>query len=262
MELSIKCYSLANWLNPTIWDRFLERLDAVGGCRLIKLDERDPVRRKVESWKGQADYLVNFGEKETYKMVFGIFADKIGDCSLTIHRNPVEWWNNLALSVNVEKLATCRQVDPIAIFQLCLEGLDPFWAHIDSPDAMKSYRASPGGGTVSFNRELPPIMWKTFLGDVYLDYFKQRLGESMVECESICGGGIVTLAPLINEVTTELRVNMVEKLGRECFAPFKTTPEDRLIHKAVGQYVPTTKDIYLRQCKLRGEKPLFLEHSA
>jgi hypothetical protein len=159
----------------------------------------------------------------------------------------------------VEKVKPKSEIDTERIFQLCIEELDPFWCAIDFEVRMNGYRSSSPNTRPSFSRELPPLMWKTFIGDAYMDFFKNR---ERSDCFEVLGkGGCISLAPTFSEVTDELRLEAMEKVGLEHFAPLLTTPDHQLMAKELGQYIPLLVDVYKKQCELRGEKPVFLEDS-
>lgn len=77
------------------WLAFLRTAENLVGARLSRLDENDPVRRKVDRLEDAAAYVCRFGEKEDSRRLFGRFEKSKIEFSISLFRRASRFSNSV-----------------------------------------------------------------------------------------------------------------------------------------------------------------------
>ncbi len=237
-DVWITFYSINLWDSPQRWDRFLIGLESILGDRLAKLDQNDPVRRNADTKQGEGSYVVQFGEREDSRWVFGKFAKTKVEMEIWHYRTGQDSFGRICenmLTLHVpEKLANSSSV-LVQLFQFGNEQLAPFYAYADRKDVICSKK--PSTPSLDISRELLGVFWLTFFGAPYGAFFgRQRLLELAEASEGPVDGITIQLATSPDQVSGQTRNRLEQELGSQSFAGSGGSKER-------GQYVLTLSQL-------------------
>jgi hypothetical protein len=166
----IKVKSYRPW-PAEIWDRLFPHLEELVGTTLTHLDDRDPMRRKVDGGKGQGSYTGAFRGKAASSYAAGKFG-KSGIWFMLDHRRwPSRIENSMSLFIPAKAAKKIGLAGIEGIFNVLLAELRPFYQVCDVEDIVNSRKPSPPCAIVHHSYELSGVYWLTYFGPKYRAFF-------------------------------------------------------------------------------------------
>jgi hypothetical protein len=231
-ELWLSHCACVSWSEPDRWLRFFERAQETLGAEITRLDENDPVRRRVKRGKlaEAAQYVTAFGKLEESRMLFGAIDSLKIEFSIYHHRDNREWVNSFDWYFSRSVLDDSERIETICkLFDVGNSMLSPFYSYADTLDVLNR-RKKPGA--VDVYTELLGIFWLTYFGPKYVDFFgKEKLAALEGIDVTFAEGATLRLGATPQTVSIELRDSIEAKLGRKTFFE----PDDKM-GKRPGQY--------------------------
>lgn len=169
-EIIIKVLSFAPW-STEVWNRLFPEMERLIGTPLDLLDERDPMRRKVNGGIGQGDYLCDFTGKKTAVVPSGRFGKSKVWFMAWNNRFPSGIENQLNLFIPVQSARKLGLRVTEEIFDLIMTELKPFYQVCDAKTIVYSRQPSPPCTTVHHSLELSGVYWLTYFGPKYRAFF-------------------------------------------------------------------------------------------
>jgi len=239
-ELWISHYSVALWSSAELWEGYLGGIEDLFGDRLERLDERDPVRRRVESAAGQGAFVVEFEENEDRRWVSGRFRESRIGVSITLSRGEKDWAgryvDNDIVVTAPERLLREERERLVELFRLGNEKLRPYYGYADSWGTVAGWCLP--GERYQVNKELLGIFWLTYFGPPYCEFFGRERLLGLEGAEAGPGGGVtLRLAAGPEEVRDRRRTEVMVNLGRMSFYGSGGVKED-------GQYALSLEQLH------------------
>lgn len=231
--------SVQNWNESAMWNEFFPQMEVLLSDRIAKLDDKDPIRRKVESSNAEGDFITKFGLKEDSRWIYGKFTRSKIQFEIQFYKEGMDSFGRLrdndfnvfiphqmSFEPDAEKL--------IKVFRLCAEILRPFYAYADFKDEICSKK--PCTPSLDISRELMGIFWLTYLGRDYRTYFSETLTRVENAGAGPNEGVIIQLGTTPLQVDVGLRERVQQQLGSKSFASGGLTKEP-------GQFALTLQQI-------------------
>lgn len=213
--------SVQNWSESEIWNEFFPQIEALLRDRIAKLDDKDPVRRKVESSNTEGDFITKFGPKEDSRWICGKFARSKIEFEIQIYKEGMDSFGRLR--ENRFKLFIPHQMSfgpdaekLIEVFRLGAKILRPFYAYADFKDEICIKK--PCTPSLDISRELMGIFWLTYLGRDYRTFFAETLTRVENAEKGPNEGVVIQLGATPSQVDVGLRERVQQQLGVESFA--------------------------------------------
>lgn len=238
VEYLLTLESVRPWLDPETWNRLFPALEAVLADRLDRLDENDPVRRRVTDSSKEGDYVTKFGPCEETRWLFGRFAKT--KVRILIHHHSSfgdRDYNDFAMFFDARfgfKLGT-RGVK--SLMTILAQHLQPFYGICDLKVLRNSRKASPPQSTLALDRELNGVFWFTCFNRAYVEFFGREKFAAAPHVQDLPTGGVLLrLGDDPAKVPDERRKEMEITLGQNSFASFGS-------NKEIGQHVLTMEQL-------------------
>jgi hypothetical protein len=236
-EIFVSLCSVENWAEPRLWSVFFQRAQRVFG-RLLRIDTRDPVRRRVSSLDNAAHYVSEFAPKEISRWIFGEFEEPGIELTITHYREPVARGNDLLVSLPLsflEEKGAAKQVGELLTFGG--ETLGAFWGYCEKVSRLRAIKKKHG--PVNLEVELPGIFWMNYLNAAYVNFFGKE-NVARTGCAGLGANGAATLilGPHPDAVSEEIRNSVAKELGEDAFVN-----GDGHKRKAPGEHVLTFEQI-------------------
>lgn len=231
-EIVLKIFSRYPWDRVDVWEKVFSLFQRVLDGLPVKLDTRDPPRRKFKdfSLEENAAYLCDFGAGESSRTVFGSYPKHLCSFSVSLYRDAPDF--NHSLSIYLPRSAA-EQAE--ALFNALIESLSPFYAYADYQSTIAGKRRADHFA-VSFDQELVGVFWLTWFCSTYVRHFGASVFDSLNTSKRAGDGGGVTLklSDSPGDVPPELRQHIEEVLGKDAFVDPTSTKL-----KPVGKFVPS-----------------------
>ena len=239
-ELWIKHYSVRSWNDPTVWDKYFRALEHLLGDRLVKLDHNDPMRRKADVASGEGKFVVQFGEREDSRTVWGRFAKTKIEFAIWYWKAGKDSYgelrdNSIRFTIP-EKMASGPDAQLlIELFRLGNETLDPFYSYGEIKEFVCAKK--PSTPSLDISCELPGVFWLTFFGSQYCEFFgRERLLGLKQATKGPINGVTLQLAETAGQIPAKDRIKIEQTIATQSFSG--TGGE-----KADGQYVLTLEQL-------------------
>lgn len=215
-ELWINHRSVARWLDPHLWDRYLSALEEVLGDRLTKLDTNDPMRRKADTAKSEGDFVVAFKPREDSRWLFGVFGNSGVQIEIRHFKALGSWDNSISL-IFPERMTSGSEIGQVRrVFTLGNQMMQPFYAEADLKEVICSIK--PSTPSLDISRELPGVFWLTYFGPAYRAFFGAKFDGIAGLDEDSRGGVTLQLAESPAQVAASAREGIIKHLGATSFA--------------------------------------------
>lgn len=252
-KIVIMHHSVHDWTNPDMWDRYLRAIETILDDRIVRLDERDPIRRKADTLAGEGSYIGTIPERLSDRQVWGRFDKTKTLLSIDHYRDNRDYFGRWATNhsyISISRSSVAAQIGATgpALFAAGNELLKPFYSSMDISEIANGGRFMNG-----FNpaRELPGVYWLTYFGPAYVDFFgKDRLLQLPEATEDAAGGITLRLSERPSEIRSPRGPEIEEFLGEMSFARHGQTKSERYrvpfissVTKAIGQYALTIETL-------------------
>lgn len=221
-ELWMSHFSMSRWTDPVVWDKYLEAAESLLGDRLEKLDVNDPARRRVNDAGGQGQFIVQFGEREASRWLWGKFAKTKIEFEIKHYECTTDSFGRLrpnSVSFYVpESMAIGQNVRPlIALFRFSNEQLKSFYAYADFKTVICAKK--PSTPSLDISRELLGIFWLTYFGSHYCAFFgRERMIRLKEASDGPADGLTLQLAEAPGQIPDDERTMLERQIASESFA--------------------------------------------
>lgn len=252
-KIWINYYSVHDWTSPDVWDPYFRALETLLGDKLHRLDERDPVRRKVDNLEGQGAYVSSIPPLEGSRWVYGKFEKTKVTFSVLHYRDCKDYFGRPVVNdctIYVPPKALSGKDDDLLpkIATLGCEHLRPFYMSCDFNEIVNGYRRLPETGIQS---EIPGIFWLTYFGAAYVDFFGRDRIRQLPEASDGALNGLTLRLAEKPELSPPSRAAEIEEfLGEMSFArhgqkksEWSHIPFIPSVTKAKGQYALTIETL-------------------
>lgn len=215
------------------WDDYLRTFETVLDDRLIKFDDKDPIRRKADTQKGEGGFVVQFGEREDSRWLCGRFDKTKVEIEITHYKSGKDSFGRLRenrLKIFFPERMTfgsdVRKV--IELFRLGNERLGAFYAYADFKSVICAKK--PSTPSLDISRELLGVFWLTYFGSSYCAFFgRDRLLKLPQVSEGPADGITLQLGESPGQVPDSSRAVLEKEIAAESFAG-TGGPKDRGQH--------------------------------
>lgn len=236
--------SVSSWLEVERWVEYFEQIQQILDAPITHLDENDPIRRRFDNKAPleNARYLVEFGEQEESRTLFGELATIGVDFSLHLYRNDPRRHNRIDWHFSESYLNSPDRI--LAIKRLFDYGnnlLEAFYGYADTCEvhSRKSWRKKEFGA-VSLEAELLGVYWLTYFNNRYIDFFGR---EKFMNIDNVAvrlnDGVTLCLAETPSAVPEGLRQEVENTLGSKSFVAWQRD----ITIKRPGQYALTLEQL-------------------
>jgi|GEM_PF-1684750 len=252
-DVWITFLSVCNWTDAELWNEFLKQLESLMEDKIVKLDDKDPVRRKADTSNNEGGFVINFGAKEDSRWIRGKFSRSKVEFEIQIYKAGVDSFGKtrensfdlfvphaMSFKPDAEKL--------IAVFRYAAERLGAFYAYADLKDGICSKK--PCTPSLDISRELLGVFWLTYFGPSYCDFFMRKI--LLNQSEATYGplqGMTLQLAETPGQITIERRSAIEASLGKHSFAGSG-------VEKLPGQYALTLENLSSDPLGKKASSPL------
>jgi hypothetical protein len=246
-EIWMQHFSARSWNCSNLWDDYLCKMETLLDDRLIRLDDKDPVRRKVPSAEGAGTFFTQFGERDDSRWIAGRLDKSRINFEATLYKTGFDSFgrrrfnslnicipSGFALESNSSKLAQ--------LFDQTNQSLECFYGFADEKSVVSAKKPS-GTLSIDLNRELPGCFWITHFGQEYSAYFGAERLTSLKD--AIVGPGAGTTIKLgkhPRDTKARERDELEQALGPNSFA----STEGSHVVKEAGQFVLPQEQLFLR----------------
>ncbi len=220
-EIWITHLSVKPWMSIEVWDNYLRDIEKILGDRITKLDSNDPARRKADTRKGEGEFMVNFGDKEDSRWLFGKFEKTKISFEVRHMKNGLDSFGHLSENWIQFYIPHHMSIYPdiektFKLFQMTNERLSPFYAYADYKNVICSKK--PCTSSLDISTELLGIFWLTYFGHEYREFFGDKL-EMIPGLEADPNGGVtLSLADTPAQVKLTKNEEIIKRLGPDSFA--------------------------------------------
>src|SRR5579859_225878 len=145
-ELWLAHYSIEAWQDAGFWTSYFERAQEILGASLSRLDENDPVRRRVTSLPEAGSYISTFKAHENTRLLFGKCDVKDLDFSIHLERSSGRCENALMWYVPWTFVQDTKNLNRVKeLFALSNRSLRSFYAYGDDITRVKKKKKASGG---------------------------------------------------------------------------------------------------------------------
>ena len=221
-EIWITHYSVRSWSSASEWDDYLCAVEYLLGDRLIKLDVNDPVRRKANVKSGEGKFIIQFGEKEESRWLWGRFEKTKIEINIELSKLPVDSFgrhtkNQITFYVPKQMSFDSDAGQLIKLFRLSNERLNAFYAYADFKDVLCGKK--PSTPSLDISRELLGVFWLTYFGPRYCAFFgRDRLLHLRQAIQGPADGITLQLAEFPSQVPESSRITLEHEIAPESFA--------------------------------------------
>lgn len=221
-ELWIHHYSVRSWMSANDWDDYLRAVEQILDDHLVKLDQNDPIRRKADTKNGEGGFVVQFGEREDSRWLWGKFQKTNIEFQIQHYKAGKDSFGRLCdnrLDFFIPERMTfgpdLRKV--IELFRLGNESLGAFYAYADFKNAICAKK--PSTPSLDISRELLGVFWLTYFGPPYCAYFgRDRLLHLQQVTDGPADGITIQLAESPSQVPENSRGALEHEIAPESFA--------------------------------------------
>lgn len=220
-DIWITHHSMKSWMSAEAWDTYFRAIEQIFGDRIVKLDLNDPARRKADTNAGEGSFVINFGEREDSRWLYGKFDKtkiefevrhfKAGlDSFGRLCDNSIQFYipHRMSFGPDAKKL--------VRLFALTHQVLGSFYAYADLKEVICSRK--PSTPSLDISRELLGVFWLTRFGPAYRTFLGDKL-EGVPGLEVDLDGGVtLQLAETPAQIATTAREKIVDQLGSALFA--------------------------------------------
>lgn len=233
-------YSVDSWLLSNRWAAYLAGVEKILDDKIIRLDDKDPVRRHSTGPKSDAEFIVAFGPKESSRWLFGKLKNTKIQFSIVLYKHGKDSFERLRENSIIfyvpKRIVNSDMVRQLyQLFNFTSEYLVPFYAYSDLREVIIS-KKSCSGGALNLSRELIGVCWLTYFGTAYRSYFGEKLVQLDGVQEGPNGGVTLRLAASPTQVGATVRDRAMKQLGRASFA-------DGPAPKEAGQFAITLQTL-------------------
>ncbi len=210
-------YSIEAWQDAGFWTSYFGRAQEILGASLSRLDENDPVRRRVTSLPEAGSYIATFKAREDTRWLFGKFDIK--DLEFSIHHarsserceNALIWYVPWTFVEDAKNLKRAKE-----LFALSNKSLRSFYAYGEDITRVKNKKKASGG--IELQTELVGVFWMTYFNAAYVAYFgKDKFSRFQGVEWGEAGGLTISLAENPTLVTDEMCEEATDHLGKQSF---------------------------------------------
>lgn len=227
-ELWIKHFSVADWFDAELWNRYLRALEDATGDRLIKLDINDPMRREADTKKSEGDFVTAFKSREDSRWLFGKFERSGASLVITYYKTGLDSLgrrraNSITLTFP-ESMTFGPEIAKVRrAFDVGNQLMSPFYAIADLKDVICERK--PCTPSLDISRELLGVFWLTYFGSAYRCFFGEKL-DGIRGLEVVPNDGVtLQLGETPSQVAVSEREYIIQRLGSDSFANGGPTKE-------------------------------------
>lgn len=221
-DIWITINSVKNWTDAKLWNEFLKQLETLMGDEIVKLDDKDPIRRKADIRNDEGSFVINFGAKEDSRWICGKFARSKVEFEIQLYKTGVDSFGRPRENKFKAFIPHGMSFGPsagklIAVFRYAVERLEAFYAYADFKDEICSKK--PCTPSLDISRELLGVFWLTYFGSSYCDFFQRQILLNRSEAtDGPLKGITLQLAETPGQVAAESRSAIETSLGKYSFA--------------------------------------------
>ncbi len=208
--------TVADLINPAIWDDYLIGMENLLDDTLEKLDTNDPIRRNADTKNQEGKYITNFKEGEESKWIFGRFKKSKIRMQIWIFKRIDDRPNTIDVKFPdiPHSNADIRQIMQIFDFGNLI--FSPFYSYADMTEVI--FVKVPSTPCLNISRELLGIFWLTYLNRKYCDFFGTKIQGCKFGREGPNSGIVLQLDDTIEGLSPTLRSAVEAYIGVESFA--------------------------------------------
>lgn len=213
--------SMKSWMSAEVWDTYFREIEKILGDRIVKLDLNDPAKRKADTQAGEGSFVINFGEHEDSRWVYGKFDKskiefevrhfKTGlDSFGRLCDNSIQFYipHRMSFGPDAKKL--------VCLFALTHQVFGSFYAYADFKGIICSRK--PSTPSLDISCELLGVFWLTHFGPAYRVFLGDKL-EGLPGLEvDLDGGATFQLGETPAQVAATAREEVGDRLGSALFA--------------------------------------------
>ena len=169
-EIIISVKSYRPW-PAEVWERLFPQIETLIGTSLSLLDDRDPLRRKVDGGKGQGAYISTFRGKVSSNNLGGEFGKSKMRFMMENERWPGRCENYVDFFVEGQSAKKIGLAALEGMFDTLITELTPFYLVADVKKIVFSRKASPPYTVLHHSYELSGVYWLTYFGPKYRSFF-------------------------------------------------------------------------------------------
>ena len=177
-DLLIRLQSYRPW-SADDWENLLPKMEELIGSPLSRLDERNPMRRKVDGCRGQGAYIHSFKGSRSWNYVAGEFGQSKIWFTIETQRRPSRIENQMKVFIPAHAASSIGNGLIARIFDIALQCLDPFYMVADVETVIYSRKPSPPCTIVHHSYELSGVYWLTYFGPKYRAFFGDERFEGL-----------------------------------------------------------------------------------
>jgi len=184
--------SVAPWTSAESWDIYLRTVEHILDDRLVRLDDRDPVRRPADTASSQGKFIVDFEKSHDRRWVSGKFEKSKVTFSIDTYREPVDAYGQPTRNHMTVILPQETDLGKIKeLFDFGNAHVSPFYSYADLQPIIteKGKRHQRLTSGFDIERELPGVFWLTFFGPAYTQFFGTERLSSLTQAQMLDGGG-------------------------------------------------------------------------
>lgn len=221
-ELWITHYSVRSWGSAGEWDDYLRGVESLLEDRLIKLDVTDPIRRKADVGSGEGKFIVEFGQKEESRWLWGRFEKTKIEINIEHSKSPVDSFGRHTKNQITFYIPERMTFGPdvrrvIELFHLGNESFGAFYAYADFKKVICAKK--PSTPSLDISRELLGVFWLTYFGPAYCSFFgRDRLLQMEQATDGPADGITLQLAESPGQVPDNSRCTLEREIAPESFA--------------------------------------------
>ena len=214
--------SMRRWTDPAAWDKYLQAVESVLDDRLEKLDVNDPARRKADVTKGEGSFIVQFGEREDSRWLWGKFTKTKIEFEIQHYKASTDSFGRFRANSVTFYIPERMTFGPdvrrlVELFRLSNEQLETFYAYADFKSVICAKK--PSTPSLDISRELLGVFWLTYFGFHYCSFFgRERLVRLQQVSEWPATGITLQLADTAGQVPDDNRTRLERDIAAESFA--------------------------------------------
>jgi hypothetical protein len=220
-ELWMKHFSVADWFDVELWDRYLRALEDAVDDRLAKLDTNDPMRREADTKKSEGDFVTAFKAREDSRWLFGKFEKSGVILEITFYKTGLDSLgrrrpNSITLTFPAKMTFGPDFTKVRRAFDVGNQLMSPFYAIADLKDVICARK--PCTPSLDISRELFGVFWLTYFGSAYRTFFGGKL-DGIHGLEVVPNDGVtLQLGETPSQVAASEREDIIQRLGPDSFA--------------------------------------------
>ncbi|NOX27926.1 MAG: hypothetical protein GXP21_07050 [Gammaproteobacteria bacterium] len=170
-DIVIRFISVKKLISKDIWESFFIDLENCIGKKITHLDVNDTLKNKFIDAENAAEYVCDFGEKESSRRLFGKFSNTGIRFNINIFREGSRFPNSISVMFEKKILKKESCIETILnIFRIGNSLFSPFYSYADTTIHVSEKRKATGM-TVDLEAELIGMFWLTYFNQKYVKFF-------------------------------------------------------------------------------------------